>query len=564
MERRPKLLGYVLGAFMLAGLVALSIHLAVHRIYQVDEAQTVYSARIVALGSTSEFYTNGSLALIGPLAWVTRLGGSSVAMFTGSRLLFTALFWLNIFLIPFAMGFRAKEPGFWCAMLGAATLAPLWDYGFEVRHDNLMLALLLLLWITVRNRALSPRTAIAIVGSIAAVLQAVAFKSFLYWVPMTLCAFAILRPPEGARKRSRLGAVWVSGFILSTLALMGLYHATGLWGSFREGLSLALSVSGSAARLSPGPSLSRLLEQTPLLVALVLASFVVTWADWRRRGADALGREGPLPDLLLVVVALGALLSNPTPFPYNLVLLVPFMLLPLRRASIPLRSLAPAWSGSGPLAALLVTLHIAPFVGAVLRHLEWTNDRQHELMRLAESLTDPALDRVYDGVGLVPTRRSIGRYWFLHSLYIPMVRTGAMPSPAVMLASRPASVILRSYRTDWFSPEDVEFVNAHYVGLSDEVLVLGRAFPPGASSFDCIHAGTYSVVLRGDAPPRSGDEVVVDGRPHPFGSRVRLEKGIHRLETSPASPLLVLWTGPRSDLPVLGPGDHRKLFVNWY
>jgi len=564
MADHRKLLAQALCATSLAGLVFLSVHLAASRIYQVDEAQNVFSARLAALGSSGEFYTNGSLILLGPLSWITRWAQSSVAMFTLSRLLFTVVFWTNLALIPMAMGFRVRRSGYWWALLGTATVAPLWDYGFEVRHDNVMLTLLLLFWIAVRSGVRHPRTAFAVMGVLAATLQAVAFKSFLYWVPVTLGALAFPPILEGRWRRARLAAVWLSAFAIWAATLAGVYLGSGLWDSFREGLGVALSFSQNAVRLSPRDTLVRLLGQAPLLVALSAASFVVVWVGWRRRAAEAIDRESPVPDLLLLVLAFGALLANPTPYPYNLVLLVPFMIVPLRRAGIRLRSLAPRLSTSAPLVALLVTCHLTPFIRPVLRHLEWTNERQQELMRLAESLTDPSRDRVFDGIGLVPTRASIGRFWFLHTLFMDRVRSGAMPSPAAMLAAHPASVIIRSYRTDWFSPTDVAFVNAHYVGLSDEFLVLGKVLPPGGGRWECIHPGSYALLLHGAASPGSDLGVLLDGRDHPFGSRQWIEKGTHELQSSQGSSILVLWTGPRSTLPVLKPGDHRMLFYNWY
>ena len=39
-------------------------------------------------------------------------------------------------------------------------------------------------------------------------------------------------------------------------------------------------------------------------------------------------------------------------------------------------------------------------------------------MRLAEDLTSPRGDPVYDGIGMVPTRPSINYHWFLHSLNV--------------------------------------------------------------------------------------------------------------------------------------------------
>ena len=54
-------------AGVLAALVWFSSTLAPLRIYQVDECQNLYMARIVATGRASEFFTNASLFLLGPL-----------------------------------------------------------------------------------------------------------------------------------------------------------------------------------------------------------------------------------------------------------------------------------------------------------------------------------------------------------------------------------------------------------------------------------------------------------------------------------------------------------------
>ena len=74
-------------------------------------------------------------------------------------------------------------------------------------------------------------------------------------------------------------------------------------------------------------ALGRLLGQTPLLLALVAAALVAVAANLRRRGRSALAWDGSLPEALLLGVAFAALIVNPTPFPYNLVNLVPYAFL---------------------------------------------------------------------------------------------------------------------------------------------------------------------------------------------------------------------------------------------
>ena len=67
-------------------------------------------------------------------------------------------------------------------------------------------------------------------------------------------------------------------------------------------------------------------------------------------------------------------------------------------------------------------------------------------MALAEDMTDPQSDPVYDGVGMVPTRRSIHYHWFLHSLNIQSFINGQEMPVRDMLAANPAAVVIPNYR----------------------------------------------------------------------------------------------------------------------
>src|SRR5258708_40239726 len=97
MTRRTIWLGLLLLA--LAVLVWFSSHLAALRIYQVDECQNLYMARILATGHASEFFTDGSLFLLGPLSWMAQSATRSAEFFSSARLLFLGVFWLNLCLL---------------------------------------------------------------------------------------------------------------------------------------------------------------------------------------------------------------------------------------------------------------------------------------------------------------------------------------------------------------------------------------------------------------------------------------------------------------------------------
>src|SRR5258705_3573062 len=88
---------------------------------------------------------------------------------------------------------------------------------------------------------------------------------------------------------------------------------------------------------------------------------------------------------------------------------------------------------------------------------------------------------------MVRPRRSIHFNWYLHSLNIRNFLSGSAPSVREMLVAQPAAVLIRSYRTDWLTQEDQEFIQSRYVPLSDDFWVLGRELPAGGGGVEIIH-----------------------------------------------------------------------------
>ena len=203
-------------------------------------------------------------------------------------------------------------------------------------------------------------------------------------------------------------------------------------------------------------------------------------------------------------------------------------------------------------------------------------------MQAAEDLTDPAADAVYDGMGLVPTRRSVDYHWILHSLYIDRFRRAGDLRLEKMLSETPAEVIIPNYRTDWLPSDDHAFIRSRYVPLSDDFWLLGGILGPGGGTARIVQEGRYRLVsMKAQTPASasvqqalrdyrslSGSQtptgVTVDGRTV-TDHVVHLTAGPHEI-TSPANCRLVfLWTGPRlADVPRIGHGDHRALFASWY
>src|SRR5262245_46623447 len=133
----------------ISALFLVSSRLAENRIYQTDECQNVYVAQLLSSGRAASSFTAVTLYLA-PLAWIGHGVASSEELFAGARYFALAIFWLHVALLAVAAAERLWSPRGLAALVGAATLAPLWDYGFEIRHDNLLLTGLLLMWCALR------------------------------------------------------------------------------------------------------------------------------------------------------------------------------------------------------------------------------------------------------------------------------------------------------------------------------------------------------------------------------------------------------------------------------
>ncbi len=561
----------------LASLVWLSFKLAGDRIYQVDECQNVNAARILSDGRIGEAYSNLSLFQL-PLAWWARQATRSADLFTSCRFLMWEVYWLNLVLMVLALGERFLSRRGLIALLSAATLAPLWDYGMEIRHDNVLLSGLLLMWCLVRVRP-PGRPAYFVVGCLVVALQFVAFKAMAYTLPISL---AILVFPPGAKDaRWKLALAWAAGALGMFVVLRMLYGVLGIWDDYVAILRWASEISSDGNRFPPWHPLGRLLHQTPLLLGLLSAALVAVTLDLRRRGRAALTWDGYVPEALLFLVAFMALVINPTPFPYNLVNWVPFaFLLAFRYASQVVDSITERATLRPLIIGVVVFAHLEPFAAATRRHWDQPNYRQTKLMLTAEAVTDPIKDPVYDGIGLVPTRRSIHFQWLLHSLNLKKFLEGPGPTVRDMLTAQPAAVIIPSYRLDWLADEDHEFMRQRYVSVADDFWVLGKVLANGGDDFEIVHAGRYRIAtlagsdLAGTYPegwasitePLEEGRVTgtLDGKPF-AGGIVELTAGSHRLETSADCQPTVVWVGPHGKrLGRLGKGNHRDLFVNWY
>jgi hypothetical protein len=586
-----------------------SVHLAGNRIFQVDECGNVWAARMLATGDRGELGAVDLLQLA--VSLVARGASHSIELFVSGRFVMLEVFWVNILLIALATGEKLLSRRGLVALLGAATLAPMWDYGFEIRHDNLLLTGLLLMWCVGRVRP-SGLQSYLIVGGLLVAMQFVAFKAFVYTVPIS-CALLAFPPLREAVPRWKLALAWAAGAAVAFVILRAGYGWAGVWQSYTHGSQWLLGKSVTQFRFGPALALGRLPAQTPLLLAMVGAAVVGLGIELRRamasQGAslsensisgnqnaessfpsrsDLLERvrtrlhhawKGNLPEGLLLGCAFGGLLLNPTPYPYNLVLLAPFaFIFAFRYAASLLES--SNWTPFAPvIAGVVVCAHLVPFATATLRHLDWTNYRQERLMRVAEALTDPNQDPVCDGIWMVPTRPIVDRRTWLHSMTLQGFIDGSGPRFRDFLAARPPAVFIPSYRTDALPEADHAFIRERYVPLADDCWVLGKVLPGGGGEFEIVRPGRYRISslagsdLAGTYPqnleallapePAGTIEGTLDGQA--LTECAQLSAGSHRLECPTGTQPAIVWLGPQLQrIHRLGPGDHRMLFVNWY
>lgn len=550
----------------LVALFAFSLHLALTRIYQVDEAQNVFTARILASHWEARHHLWIEIWHLWPLAWFAGWIQDSVGLYHACRLFMLAIFWINLILTALNCGFPWRSRAFLLTLIGAATLTPLWDYGFEIRHDNLLLTFLLLYLLCFRIGGKHQRLAAFMLGVLMALLELTVFKAVVYWLPMA--ALFIAFPPRAwSLSRWRILSLLFLGLLSTSALVLILVAISGRMPFLVDGILTLFSLSAKpTSRYPPWPTFTRLFHQTPMLLGVAVAAATWTLVHLKRRWRQSCVWESVLPELALTSLVAFSLLVHPLPLPYHLCLLVPFaFILAVRWLSTfnGFPELRSPWTYLW--ISILAFTHLTPFLSNTLRHLEFTNQRQEQLIQLAETMTDPAMDRVYDAAGLVASRESIHPQWFLHTMFMDRFKDGSLPPIREMLEERPASVLIPNYRFHWIEEQDREFIRANYLYLANDFLILGQSLQGPHSEFVCLQPGRYHVLVKSMPKEAARPVVTLDGNPIKAPSVQVLTRGRHAFQLEGGAEIQVAWLGPNLDRPPrLSPGDSDRVFINWY
>lgn len=578
--RSNRALGLVLWAvvaLVLASFVCeYSIRLAGVRIYGQDECRSVCAAYVLGAGKGAASGATVSLFFL-PLIWLAHGATHAVDLYASGRFFSVELFWLNLVLLTAATGGKLFSPRSVVVLAGAATLAPLWDFGFEIRPDNLVLTGLLLMWCVLRVR---PRglQSYFIAGLLAAGLQFVAIKSLAYTVPISLAAI-IFSANRNRIKAWKLALAWSMGVAAALLCIRFGYGAAGLWDAYLRNWSRP-SGAIDETTVAWWPFVERMLVQVPLLLGLVTAGLTALAMDVRSRGKAAISSEGMLPEGALFVLALLVFLLNGKASPPELLYLTAFgFLLAARYVAGIAKEITV--ERAALISAIVLFGHLIPFFTLVERHANFTSYHQEGLMSLAEQMTEPGKDAVYDRFGMVPTRRPADYELFFHQWNGVQIRGDLKPALSELLTSQPPSVIVADARFDQLSETDQKFVSERYVPVSPDFWVLGTMLPAGGGDFEISHRGRYKITsaeasnLFGtyrqpqglmQSPPEKFPPLAgtLDGLPL-NDQPVLLAPGVHHLKCASEARAAVAWLGPElNSVPRITGGSRETLFAGWF
>src|SRR5579862_318733 len=490
---RPKralgLVLWVVIAVVLAGFVyQYSMHLAAVRIYGQDECRSVCAAYLIGAGKGAASGTPVSL-FYAPLIWLAHGAVHSVDLYVSGRFFSVELFWLNLVLLVVATGGKLFSPRSIVVLAGAVTLAPLWDFGFEIRPDNLVLSGLLLMWCALRVRPQGLQSYF-IAGLLTAGLQFVAIKSLAYTLPISVAAI-IFPVPEYKSKTWKLALGWSVGIAVAFLLVRFSYGAAGLWDVYLRNWSHPLDAIGETT-VGWRQFLDRAMAQVPLLLGLVVGGLASLAMDVRSRGKAAFSWASMLPEGVLFILAVVVFLLSGKASPPQLLYLTAFGFL------LAARYVMSIWKEitmqrAALIGAIVLFGHLIPFFTLIERHANFTSYHQENLMNLSEQMTEPGKDTVYDCFGMVPTRRVADYESFFQRRNGGVMPGDLKPSLGELLASQPPSVIIADARFDKLADPDKEFIRSHYVPVAPDFWVLGRILPAGGGDFEISHAGRYRI-----------------------------------------------------------------------
>ncbi|MFB3150509.1 MAG: hypothetical protein ACE10M_08085, partial [Alphaproteobacteria bacterium] len=234
--------------------------------------------------------------------------------------------------------------------------------------------------------------------------------------------------------------------------------------------------------------------------------------------------------------------AHPAPWPYNLIMAIPF--LGLWSTALP-RLVRKGPAAINALFAGVVAIVLAFSFARNVHYLDHDNRFQNETVRLAETLLGPD-DAYFDGTGMVVTRQQAGSRWRGQVVswdrlgigrILADARRGNLDHIEAVFAGSPKVWIL-SYRTAALDSVLGPYLRNSYVPISPNVLISGVKLVPGDETlFQNRWKGSYRL-YRADGRTAT-TPLIVDGNPVTGGVALGTGKHSIRLDVGRA-PLFLL------------------------
>jgi hypothetical protein len=532
--------------------------LALHKRFSVDEFQYVHGAWLTARGEViyRDFFEHHFPLVhqIMAIPWLfleddpTNIIALRAAFLPVFFLLICSAWWIN----------RSAErvTGLITPLVILATSA-LVGMGVEIRPDTLAFALFLagvaLLYARPRD---SPLT--SFVSGLLITLSLWGTQKVVYYGLPIAAVFVLdwLRLRTGSEKRQLVGNIraFTAGSAMTIVAIATYLTATKSWSAWYEwGVRWSFV---HQLHYPPFPWTQNLLPLISLHTWLFVLATVGVVHTCRRVFAKQ-EREVVHPDLILLgllVTTLASAAWQVAPYLYSFLPFLTVLAIFAARGITATYQTLVGWRSSQPVAAtFFMALGVLLLAGELLhvrtilnRELQLDNAKQVDQLQLVGELTSPD-DAVFDIAGERVARPGIHYFYFTDAVIRELeAATLAQEFPAGIV-QRECAVYLHDDRFSSFPGELKHFLVNNFQPMTANVWLWGRRFHPNldpnsASAFLAVKAGKYFV-----QPPQAfaQGKILIDDQPL-SAPEVSLEKGVHRVRSSPGTPAFSLLWLPRN------------------
>jgi len=534
------------------------------RHFQVDELSNTYSSRLLVHEEGRHFVDGCEFYMI-PLGYLISLFDSSELMIKAARFVFFLFFLANLTLIAYGQPYFTSRIGRLLVLIGASLCHLHWTYGFEIRHDVLLLTGNLLLF-TLTQQSLKNRISPAecLIGGIVFTWTLLAAqKAMVFAIPFTFLLLLSQYPKNWWRFPLHEFKVNILCFILGAsclflliiIAVQSSGNMTRFFETYKFFAPSLPSVYSSHVSFSLIKDLIYVASTSPLTLSFSFCFIIIS--AWDLLKEPSLQLTPSRITLFYFFWCWAIFLINPQPYPYNLLNLVPFTY--IAALDIISRIQFKNIFSQGIFVSLILCTMLICFAARLssntYTYIVQSNIYQLAYMRAAEDLTDPQRDTVLDGIGLVSSRMPPDKDWFLHSNNMSLYRQGKRSSFSEIIENNYPPVVITNYRWSWLSKKDIQTLADNYIPLANNFWVLGRKVKEKNGFFDIQRSGRY--ITRLHLTDQQTGDLLIDNHPLDGVKILNFKKGRHSFANVPPEGIVIHWLGPKLDTPPIFPYEPK-------